>query len=59
MGILKSSLYGMCYAKEIGVCFKQTVTIGRQWCLMKKGDIDAILGGGYDFSYFSNGRKII
>lgn len=58
MGITKSALYGMCYAGENGVSFKHTVTIGRLGCLMKRNEIDSILGK-YDSSYYNTGVKTI
>jgi hypothetical protein len=48
----------MCYAIAQGADFKNTATIGRLGCMIKKKQIDYILNK-YDRQYQKNGAKII
>lgn len=50
MGITTSSLNVILHAKELGVDFRQTLTIGRQMCYMRQDQVDDILNG-YDPSF--------
>lgn len=50
MGITASSLKAIIYARESGVDFEQTLTIGRQACYMQQKEIDDVLSS-YDPSF--------
>lgn len=58
MGISRGSLLSMCYARENGVDFTHSMTVGRQYCFFTKKEIDTILGK-YDPLYFDQGAKMI
>lgn len=56
MGISNDSLYGLLYAKQKGVDFSNTATIGRQSCHISPKNVDSMLKG-YDSSYSGETSK--